>query len=83
MIIPHQQLSPETLHALVEEFVSRDGTDYGSTEMSLAQKTRQVIRQLETGSIVIVFDAANETCNIVTREEARMHASQPLPEGAD
>lgn len=73
MIIPHQQLSTDTLNTLVEEFVTRDGTDYGSSEMSLTQKTRQVIKQLDQGKIVIVFDAASETCNIVGKEDARIN----------
>lgn len=70
MIIPHQQLSADALNALVEDFVTRDGTDYGTMEVSLAQKSRQVIRQLQQGKIVIVYDAATETCNIVRKEDA-------------
>jgi len=29
MIIPYDKLSPEALQALIEEFVTRDGTDTG------------------------------------------------------
>ena len=29
MIIPHEKLSPEALQAIIEEFVTRDGTDTG------------------------------------------------------
>ncbi|MDH5185281.1 MAG: YheU family protein [Gammaproteobacteria bacterium] len=29
MIIPHTNLSPEALQDLLEEIVTRDGTDYG------------------------------------------------------
>ena len=36
MQIPHDQLSPQALRGLIEEFVTRDGTDYGTTEASLA-----------------------------------------------
>lgn len=70
MIIPHQQLSPDTLNTLIEDFVSRDGTDYGATEISLNQKAQQVRRQLDKGQIVIVFDNSTETCNIVRKEDA-------------
>ena len=69
MKIPHQQLATETLQTLVEEFVSRDGTDYGDLEVSLDQKTTQVIRMLDKGDIVIVFDTATESCNIVRKQE--------------
>ncbi len=29
MIIPHHMLSPETLHGVIEAFITREGTDYG------------------------------------------------------
>jgi uncharacterized protein YheU (UPF0270 family) len=67
MKIPHQQLSKEALKSLVEEFVSRDGTDYGDTEISLEEKTTRVIRMLDKGDIVIVFDAATDSCTIVNK----------------
>jgi uncharacterized protein YheU (UPF0270 family) len=71
MEIPHQQLSPEALQTLVEEFVSRDGTDYGNVEISLEEKTAQVIRMLDKGDIVIVFDAATESCTIVNKHDLK------------
>ena len=67
MKIPHQQLSSEALKTLVEEFVSRDGTDYGDAEVTLEEKTRQVIRLLDKGDVAIVFDAATESCTIVNK----------------
>jgi hypothetical protein len=36
MIIPHQMLSPEALHGVIEAFVTREGTDYGTQDVSLA-----------------------------------------------
>lgn len=71
MIIPHKELSPDALQALVEEFVTRSGTDYGSSEASLAEKAQQVVRQLEKGEAVIIYDPAMEACNITTAELAR------------
>ncbi len=47
MIIPHKDLSADTLQAMVEEFVTRSGTDYGSNEAAMAEKVQQVVRQLE------------------------------------
>jgi uncharacterized protein YheU (UPF0270 family) len=71
MEIPHQQLSPEALQTLVEEFVSRDGTDYGNVEISLEEKTTQVIKQLDKGDVVIVFDAATDSCTIVSQHDLK------------
>lgn len=67
MEIPHQALSPETLQALVEEFVLREGTDYGETEVTLPRKSLQIMQQLERGDIVIVFDPDTESCNIIRK----------------
>jgi len=35
--IPCDQLEPDILRALAEEFITREGTDYGEFEVSLAQ----------------------------------------------
>ena len=70
MIIPHQQLSSDALSALIEDYVTRDGTDYGVSEASIESKSRQIRRQLEQGNIVIVFDNVTETCNIIRKEDA-------------
>ena len=44
MLIPWQDLSPETLENLIESFVLREGTDYGEHERTLEQKVADVIR---------------------------------------
>ncbi|MFO0691816.1 MAG: YheU family protein [Myxococcota bacterium] len=58
-------LSAEALQGLVEEFVSREGTDYGHADRSLESKVRDVLRQLEDGEARIVFDLTTETASIV------------------
>jgi uncharacterized protein YheU (UPF0270 family) len=68
MQIPHDQLSPEALRGLIEEFVTRDGTDYGTTEASLTSKVATVERQLRTGEAVIVYDSETCRCHIVAKE---------------
>ena len=72
MIIPHQQISPDALQGLIEEFITREGTDYGEAEFSLEQKVKQVERQLARGDIVIVFDIATESVSILTKHDARL-----------
>jgi hypothetical protein len=58
-------LSPAALRALVEEFVTRDGTDYGDIERSLDEKVADVLRQLDRGEVRIVFDPESETTTLV------------------
>lgn len=69
MIIPHQQLAPETLDALIEEFVTREGTEYGEQDVPLTTKVSQVRDQLERGTVVIVFDPAIETTSLVSADQ--------------
>lgn len=66
--IPTNSLSTEALRGVVEEFVTREGTDYGHATHSLTQKMDAVFRQLDSGEVAIVFDPESQTCNIVTRE---------------
>ena len=65
MIVPANFLSPGALSGLIEEFVTRDGTDYGETEISLEERVTQVRQQIETGEALILFDSATETTTII------------------
>ena len=65
MEIPWNQLSAQVLHGLIEEFITREGTDYGDREFSLAEKVEQVKVQIKRGDVVIVFDAKSDTCNLL------------------
>ncbi|BBT92578.1 MULTISPECIES: YheU family protein [Enterobacterales] len=67
MIIPWQDLAPETLDNLIESFVLREGTDYGEQERSLEQKVSDVKRQLKSGDVVLVWSELHETVNIMHR----------------
>ncbi|RYY75987.1 MAG: YheU family protein [Gammaproteobacteria bacterium] len=75
MIIPYKQLSPDALQGLIEEFITREGTDYGEIEFSLSQKVKQVELQLERGDVVIVFDVATESVSILTKHDAKLIAA--------
>jgi uncharacterized protein len=69
MIIPYEKLSVEALHGVTEEFVVRDGIDYGLVEPELDQKIGRVLRQLEKGDAFIVYDETTMTTNIVSKDE--------------
>jgi uncharacterized protein len=68
MIIPHKRLSPEALNGLIEEFVTRDGTDTGYTQGTLEENVGMVMQQLERGEVFIVFDEVSQAANIVPKE---------------
>ncbi|GAA05205.1 MULTISPECIES: YheU family protein [Photobacterium] len=69
MIIPWQDIAPETLTNLIEQFVLREGTDYGETEMSLESKVNVVLNQLKSGEAVIVFSELHESVDIKLRNQ--------------
>lgn len=69
--VDHRDLSPDALRGLVEELISREGTDYGLEEASLEAKVRDVERQLDSGEAIVVFDLVEETANIVQNPERR------------
>jgi uncharacterized protein YheU (UPF0270 family) len=71
MIIPAEHLSPDTLTCLIEEFITREGTDYGAEEMELSRKVQQVNQQIIKGEVVIVFDAATESVNLMSEVQYR------------
>ena len=64
MNIPFQELAVETLTAIIEEFISREGTDYGVHETSLEKKVQQVMNQLQRGEIVVTFDQESQSCDL-------------------
>lgn len=66
--IPWQQLSADALAALIEEFVTRDGTDYGEQEVNLVGRSDQVRHLLSQNKAVILFSQESGQCNIVARE---------------
>jgi uncharacterized protein len=69
VIVPHRELPADTLRAVVESFVLREGTDYGWREFTLPEKVAHVIHQLERGEAQIVFEPESQSIGIVRRSE--------------
>jgi uncharacterized protein YheU (UPF0270 family) len=65
IVVPYTELAPELLHAVVESYVLREGTDYGEKEFSLEEKVAHVMRQLKRGEARIMFDPESESVSIV------------------
>ncbi|MDW7646407.1 MAG: YheU family protein [Desulfuromonadales bacterium] len=65
--VPYEELSPEVLRNLIQEFVSRDGADWGEAGCTLEDKVEQVLGQLRQKKAKVVFDLQTQTANIVVR----------------
>lgn len=63
--VPYDRINPETLRHMIQEFVTRDGTDWGDAGCTLEDKVRQVLQQLRTGKVKVVFDLRSQTANVV------------------
>ena len=69
--VPYGELPAQLLHAVVEAFVLREGTDYGVKEISLEDKVAAVMRQLRKGEARIVFDPETESVTIAVRHNSK------------
>lgn len=63
--IPFEQINPDTLNRMIQEFVSRDGADWGDAGCTLEEKVKQVLNQLRSNKIKVVFDLTSQTANLV------------------
>ncbi|MBU2510227.1 YheU family protein [bacterium] len=70
--VPYEKIDPEALRKLIEEFIEREGTFYGVSELPMDQKVDIVLRQLEEGKAVITWDLKTETSNIILKEKSKI-----------
>lgn len=63
--IPYVQLDPETLQRLIQEFVTRDGADWAEVGCALEDKVAQVLVQLRTKQVKVVFDLQSASANLI------------------
>jgi len=65
--VPYDRINPETLRNMIQEFVTRDGADWGEAGCTLEEKVEEVLRQLKNRKARVVFDLTSQTANIVVR----------------
>lgn len=63
--MPYTELSTDALQGVIDNFILREGTDYGDHTYSHEQKVVQVLRQLERGEARILFDPLDSSVTIV------------------
>jgi uncharacterized protein len=63
--VPYERIDPDALRSMVEEFVTRDGADWGDVGCALEDKVEQVLRQLSNRKVKVVFDLKSQTANII------------------
>ncbi|WP_317889747.1 YheU family protein [Spongiibacter pelagi] len=65
--IPWQKLSEDALQGMLEELVTRDGTDYGERELSEGEKIEQLRESLISGKALIAFDPGSESWAVLPK----------------
>jgi uncharacterized protein YheU (UPF0270 family) len=70
--VPLESLQAEVLQALLEEFATRDGTDYGERELNLAEKVERLQQQLRASDLHILYDLDCEQWDLVPRAQAEL-----------
>lgn len=71
VVIPWERLSESALRGVIEEFVTREGTEYGDHDVSLDDKVREVERQLTKKEVVVLFDVKTSAVNLVRARDVR------------
>jgi uncharacterized protein YheU (UPF0270 family) len=72
MLIPYDQLEVDTLTRLIEDFVTRDGTDNGD-DTPLETRVLRVRQALTKGQALIVFDPESEQCQLMLKHDVPKH----------
>ncbi len=67
--IPVDLLSAEALIGIINDFIGRDGTDYGLQEITHDKKAEQIRRQIAKGDIRIIFEATSESVTLITEKD--------------
>ena len=68
MLIPPDLLHPDTLTGLIEDFVTREGTDNGD-ETPLQTRVLRVRQALDKGQAVIVFEPESQQCQLMLKRD--------------
>lgn len=77
MLIPHDMLDPEILQRMLEDFVTRDGTDNGY-EATLEQRVERLRRLIERREVLIVFHPDTGDTSLAHRRDVPREMLQDL-----
>ncbi|WP_191600664.1 YheU family protein [Marinomonas algicola] len=72
-LIPHHSLEKETLNRILEEIVTRDGTDYGNYDLTLEEKVAEALALLSSKSAFLLFDTESETVKLLSKDQLQQY----------
>ena len=77
--IPVSRLDGDVLDALLEEFATRDGTDYGEVETDVEKRVAKLQTDLTRSHLALLYDSDSEQWDLLPREDAD-RLLQPIPD---
>ena len=63
--VPYEQLDPQTLRRMIEDFITAEWSDFGAEHSELEGKIDQVLRQLKKKRAKVVFNLESQAVHIV------------------
>ena len=76
--IPWQELSGDALRGVIEAYVLREGTEYGTRDYSLEEKVVMVRDQLERGDAQLFYYAHPPTVELVLKQQIRQQKTDAV-----
>lgn len=70
-LVPLEQIPSQLLDKLLDSFINREGTDYGSVELSIEEKRSNLKGILKRKEAFIAFDGESETFNLLSKNEVK------------
>jgi uncharacterized protein YheU (UPF0270 family) len=76
--IESSKLSNDALIGIIENYIMRSGTDYGTVEASHELKIKQVKHQISNEEVKVVYDPNTESVTLMTARDFKA-ALKELP----
>lgn len=77
--IDPEQLSSIALNGVIENFILREGTDYGVVEVDYHKKKEQIQKQIDRGDVMIVFDQLSESVTLMATSDFKKLQKKTSP----
>lgn len=68
MLIPYQQLPPDTLENIIKDWLSRQSQESLDFELSEQAQIEQVVALLGKGELLVSWDDESQTINLMTAQ---------------
>ena len=69
VVIPYEHISATAIEGILEEFITREGTNNGFYEYTVKEQLAKAKLLLEEGKVSIVFVAVLERCHIIDERQ--------------